>query len=101
MTERDVKGAAHGAGIRAGHLTGGAAAHETTKGQEAEKEDEAGVVIGREAEAMIDQKENTGLVVGTGDGQRAGIENPTSTEAKAERENKTGSQKKKVCLYKD
>lgn len=42
MTERGVKGAAHGAGIQAGHLTGGAAAHETTKGQEAEKEGEAG-----------------------------------------------------------
>lgn len=50
---------------------------------------------------MIDQKGNTGLVVGTGDGQKAGIGNPTSTEAKAERENKTGSQKKKVRLYKD
>lgn len=45
MTERDVKGAAHGAGIQAGHLTGGAAAHETTKGQEAEKEGEAGVCV--------------------------------------------------------
>lgn len=45
MTERDVKGAAHGAGIQAGHLTGGAAAHETTKDQEAEKEDEAGTSV--------------------------------------------------------
>lgn len=45
MTERDVKGAAHGAGIQAGHLTGGAAAHETTKGQEAEKEGEAGMCV--------------------------------------------------------
>lgn len=42
MTGRDVKGAARGAGTRAGRLTGGAAAHETTKGQEAEKEGEAG-----------------------------------------------------------
>lgn len=58
-------------------------------------------MTGGEAEAMIDQKGNTGLVVGTGDGQKAGIGNPTSTEAKAERENKTGSQKKKVRLYKD
>lgn len=45
VTERDVKGAAHGAGIQAGHLTGGAAAHETTKGQEAEKEGEAGMCV--------------------------------------------------------
>lgn len=45
MTERDVKGAVHGAGIQAGHLTGGAAAHETTKGQEAEKEGEAGMCV--------------------------------------------------------
>lgn len=58
-------------------------------------------MTGGEAEAMIDQKENTGLVVGTGDGQKVGIGNPISTEAKAERENKTGSQKKKVCLYKE
>lgn len=42
MTERGVKEAAHGAGIPAGPLTGDAAAHETTKGQEAEKEGEAG-----------------------------------------------------------
>lgn len=58
-------------------------------------------MTGEEAEAMIDQKGNTGLAAGTGDGQKAEIGNPTSTEAKAERENKTGSQKKKVCLYKD
>lgn len=58
-------------------------------------------MTGGEAEAMIDQKGNTGLVVETGDGQKAGTENPTSTEVKAESENKTGSQKKKVCLYKD
>lgn len=45
VTERDVKGAVHGAGIQAGHLTGGAAAHETTKGQEAEKEGEAGMCV--------------------------------------------------------
>lgn len=45
VTERDVKGAAHGAGIQAGHLTGGAAAHGTTKGQEAEKEGEAGTSV--------------------------------------------------------
>lgn len=45
VTERDVKGAAHGAGIQAGHLTGGAAAHETTKGQEAGKEGEAGMCV--------------------------------------------------------
>lgn len=45
MTERDVKGAAHGAGIQAGRLTGGAAARETTKGQEAEKEGEAGTSV--------------------------------------------------------
>lgn len=51
-----------------------------------------------EAEVMIDQKENIGLAAGTGDDQKAGSGNPTSTEAKAERENKIGSQKKKVCL---
>lgn len=45
MTGRGAKGAAHGAGIPAGHLTGGAAAHETTKGQEAEKEGEAGAAF--------------------------------------------------------
>lgn len=45
VIERDVKGAAHGAGIPAGHLTGGAAAHETTKGQEAETEDGAGTSV--------------------------------------------------------
>lgn len=54
-----------------------------------------------EAEAMIDQKGNIGLAAGTGDGQKAVIGNLTSTEAKAERENKTGSQKKKVCLCED
>ena len=54
-----------------------------------------------EAEVMIGQKENIGLAAGTGDDQKAVIGNPTSTEAKAERENKTGSQKKKVCLCED
>lgn len=58
-------------------------------------------MIEEEAEVMIDQKENIGLVVGTGDDQKAVIGNPTSTEAKAEREIKTGSQKKKVCLCED
>lgn len=47
---------------------------------------------------MIDQKENIGLAAGTGGDQKAVIGNLISTEAKAERENKTGSQKKKVRL---
>lgn len=47
---------------------------------------------------MIGQKENIGLAVGTGDDQKVEIGNPTSTEAKAEIENKTGNLKKKVSL---
>lgn len=95
MIERGVRGAAPGAGIRAERLTEGAAVHETTRDQEAEKEGEAGVVTEEEAEAMIDQKENIGLAAGTGGDQKAVIGNLISTEAKAERENKTGSQRKK------
>lgn len=42
VIERGVRGAAPGAGIRAERLTEGAAVHETTRDQEAEKEGEAG-----------------------------------------------------------
>lgn len=48
---------------------------------------------------MIDQKENTGLAAGIGDDRRVVIGNRTSTEAKAEIENKTGNLKKKVSWY--
>lgn len=45
MIERDVKGAVHGVDIQAEHLTEDAAVHGTTKDQEAEKEDEAGMCV--------------------------------------------------------
>lgn len=56
----------------------------------------SGVEIGAEVEVTIGQTENTDLVAGTDGGQRVGIGNLTSTEAKAETENKTGNLRRKV-----
>lgn len=59
----------------------------------------SGVGIGVEAEAMIDQTESTDHAAGTEGGQRVGIVNLTSTEAKAESENKTGNLRRKVSSH--
>lgn len=48
---------------------------------------------------MIGQTENIDHVAGTKGGQRVGIGNLTSTEAKAESENKIGNLRKKVSSY--
>lgn len=45
---------------------------------------------------MISQIENTDHAAEIEDGQKAGIVNHTSTEAKAESENKKGNPRKKV-----
>lgn len=45
---------------------------------------------------MRDQTESTDHAAGTEGGQRVGIVNLTSTEAKAENENKTGNLRRKV-----
>ncbi|KAJ6660394.1 hypothetical protein lerEdw1_017817 [Lerista edwardsae] len=58
--------------------------------------DRRGVEIDVEAEVMRDQTESTDHAAGTEGGQRVGIVNLTSTEAKAENENKTGNLRRKI-----
>uniref|UniRef100_A0ACB8EK54 Luc7-like protein 3 n=1 Tax=Sphaerodactylus townsendi TaxID=933632 RepID=A0ACB8EK54_9SAUR len=81
--------------IQAEPLTEEEVGRGTIKDQEARKEGEAGVEIGVEVEVMIGQTENTDRVAETEGGRRAEIGNLTSTEAKAETENKRGNLRRK------
>ncbi|KAK9406937.1 luc7-like 3 [Crotalus adamanteus] len=93
--QKDEKEVDHEADIRAELLTGEVVGQGIINGQEARTEDEAEVGIDAEAEATKGQIENTDHAAEIEDGQKAGIGNHTSTEAKAETENKKGSPRKK------